>query len=148
MQEPRDGDFVAYIDALQRESAARLARQHVSVAEAGFSSGPAESVPGDRLSRPPQSPAQTAPAGPVRRGRERDARLFKALVAAVIGTASLLSWLGRGGAFSFIVGVVLFAYAVPRLLAVYREQVRAPDSRAAIDHVFGRSGATTTGMKR
>ena len=29
MQEPRDGDFVADIDALQRKSAARLAQLHV-----------------------------------------------------------------------------------------------------------------------
>ena len=31
MQEPQDGDFVAYIEALQRESAARLAKNHINV---------------------------------------------------------------------------------------------------------------------
>lgn len=149
MQEPRDGDFVAYIDALQRESAMRLSRQHLNMAEAGFPSGAATAPPDDKtLPHAAGTPADTAAHGAVRRGREQDPTLVKALVAAVIGSVALLSWLRGSGAFSFIVGAVLLAYAVPRLLAVYRKQVRAPDSRAAVEHVFGRSGTPTTGTKR
>jgi hypothetical protein len=74
--------------------------------------------------------------------------LFKALVAAVVGAVSLLSWLGGSGPFSLIVSAVLLAYGVPRLVAAYRGQRNRPDTKAAIDHVFGRSGTPTAGAQK
>ena len=143
MQEPRDGDFVAYIDALQRESAARLAQQHVNVVDVAF---PTKGR-GTAFEEKP-APAATPDAVPGTGGfvrRDRDAKLAKTLVAGVIGAAFLLTWLGSGGPFSFIVGVALLAYALPRLLAAFRAQVQQPANKTMIERVFGRSGSETTG---
>lgn len=148
MQEPTDGDFVAYVEALQRESALRLSRQHLGIAQAGFPASAAGSLATNEPANAPSSVAPPQPAAGTPALRRRDERLFKALVAAVIGFAFLLSWMGGGGFFSFIIGVVLLAYAAPRLVATYREQARAPDNRAAIDQVFGRSATSITGRKR
>jgi len=150
MLEPRDGDFVAYIDALQRESAARLARQHVNIADPAFPHGVAASGhDGSSLPHPAASPTGTAPASAVRRARAPDAKVFRALVAAAVGAVSFLSWLRGSGTFALILGAALLVYAAPRLRAAYRERARAPtpDAAAAIDHVFGRSGTPTTGTK-
>ena len=141
MQEPRDGDFVAYIDALQRESAARLAQQHVNVVDMAF---PTKGR-GTTFEQKP-APAAAPDAAPGTGGfvrRDRDAKLVKALVAGVIGAAFLLAWLGSGGSFSFIVGVALLAYALPRLLAAFRTQVQPPASKAMIERVLSRSEATS-----
>jgi type IV secretory pathway TrbD component len=149
MQEPRNGDFVAYIDALQRESAMRLSQQHLNMAAAGFPSRAATAPTADKaLPHAAGTPTDSAANEAVRRGRVQGPTLVKALVAAVVGTVALLSWLRGSGALSFIVGAALLAYAVPRLLAVYRKQVREPDSRVTVEHVFGRSGTPTTGAKQ
>lgn len=137
MQEPRDGDFVAYIESLQRESAARLAQQGAHIA------GAAKPVPS--AGEFPQPKAEAAPgptpkqaAGPFAR-RDADAKTVKALVAGVVGLVFLLTWLGNSSPFAFILGAALLAYAIPRLLAAFRTGV-VRSSRSAVDHVFDRSG--------
>ena len=142
MQEPRDGDFVAYIEALQRESAARLARQHVTVIETNADS----KRTGQFFEEKPKSPVpglQQAVERFVR--RPPDAKIVKAVVASVVGAAFFLAWLGSGGPFSFIIGVALLAYALPRLLGAVRALSAQPSNKAAIDQVFGRSGSQKTG---
>ena len=115
MQEPRDGDFVAYIEALQRESAARLARHQ------GIAVG---TEPGDKASReaffdPPKPP-------PLEQAVERlvrqntDARLVRALATSVAGAAFLLVWLAGGGVLWLLLGGALLAYGVPRLIDTVR----------------------------
>jgi hypothetical protein len=144
MLEPKDGDFVAYIDALQRESAARLALQHVNVVDVAF---PTKKAQGDTFgdgTGPAAAPAAGSISGRFVR-RDRDANLVKAIVAGVIGGALLMTWLGDGGLFPFILGIALLAYALPRLLAAVRAQGQRPTSKALIDQAFGRSGSQTTG---
>jgi hypothetical protein len=143
MQEPKDGDFVAYIDALQRESAARLARQHVSVVDVAHPTKAPSATFGDQSASAPAPIAEQSPGHFVR--RDRDAKLVKAIVACVIGAVFLLTWFGDGGLFPLIVGIALLGYALPRLLTAFRTQgQQSPASKALIDHVFGRPGAQTT----
>ena len=143
MQEPRDGDFVAYIEALQRESAARLAQQHVTVIETNADS----KRTGQFFEEKPKSPVVPALQQAVERfvRRPPDAKVVKAMVAGVVGAAFFLAWLGSGGPFSFIIGIALLAYAVPRLLGAVRALSAQPSNKAAIDQVFGRSGSQKTG---
>jgi hypothetical protein len=143
MLEPKDGDFVAYIDALQRESAARLALQHVNVVDVAF---PTKKAQGDTFgdgTGPAAAPAAGSISGRFVR-RDRDANLVKAIVAGVIGGVLLMTWLGDGGLFPFILGIALLAYALPRLIAAVRVHGR-PTNKALIDQAFGRSGTQTTG---
>jgi predicted lipid-binding transport protein (Tim44 family) len=146
MQEPRDGDFVAYIDALQRESAERLALHHINVDTAAASPSASSKTPSHLFEDAPATRpgAAGAPAPPAESARVRpdiDASVVKALVAGVVGLAFLLGWLGRGGALTFLISVALLAYAMPRLLAAFRAITRQPPSKAVIDQVFGRTGA-------
>lgn len=143
MQEPRDGDFVAYIEALQRESAARLAQQHVAVIETNADS----KRTGQFFEEKPKPPVVPGLQHAVERfvRRDPDAKVVTALVAGVVGAVFLLTWLGDGGPFAFIVGVALLAYAVPRLLRAFRALSAQPSNKSAIDQVFGRSGTEKTG---
>jgi hypothetical protein len=75
--------------------------------------------------------------------RDRDAKIVKAVVAGVVGTMFLLTWLGDGGLFPLIVGFALLAYALPRLLAALRAHGQQPPNKALIDQAFGRSGKRT-----
>jgi hypothetical protein len=144
MLEPKGGDFVAYIDALQRESAARLALQHVNVVDVAFPTKKAQgSTFGDGTGPASAPAAESIPGRLVR--RDRDATIVKAIVAGVVGTVFLLTWLGNGGLFPLIVGIALLAYALPRLLAALRAQGQQSTNKALIDQAFGRSGTQTPG---
>lgn len=145
MREPRDGDFVAYIEALQQESAARLARSHAGVADPAPGSRGSEPFPGDR--RGAGAPVVASAPGAVQAG-DADARLMKALVAAVVGVALLLAWIGDGGLVPLLVGAALLAYAVPRLRGVLRMLRSGSSNRGAIEEVFGRSPSPTAVKKR
>jgi hypothetical protein len=146
MQEPKDGDFIAYIEALQRESAARLAQQHVGIVETTAAS----KATGQFFEEKPKSPAVPSPLQAVDRfvRRDADARVVKALVAGVAGLAFLLTWLGNRGPITLVIALALLVYAIPRLVAAFRALTQQPASRATIDQVFGRSGNQTTGTKK
>jgi hypothetical protein len=143
MQEPRDGDFVAYIDALQRESAARLAQQHVGVTETTAAS----KTTGQFFDEKPKPAVVPNLQQTVERLVRHDTggRVLKALVAGVVGAVFLLAWLGDGGPFSLIVAIALLAYAVPRLLGAFRTRAGRPSNQSAVDQVFGHSGTRKTG---
>jgi hypothetical protein len=144
MLEPKGGDFVAYIDALQRESAARLALQHVNVVDVAFPTKKAQgSTFGDKAE--PAVPTGAGPAAARSMRRDGDAKFVRAVVAGVIGAVLLLTWLGDGGLFPFIVGFALLGYALPRLLAAFRAHGRQLTNKALVDHAFGRSGTHTPG---
>lgn len=144
MLEPKGGDFVAYIDALQRESAARLALQHVNVVDVAFPTKKAQGSTFGDGTGPASAPAAGSIPGRLVR-RDRDATIVKAIVAGVIGAVFLLTWLGNGGLFPVIVGIALLAYALPRLLAALRAQGRQSTNKALIDQAFGRSGTQAPG---
>jgi hypothetical protein len=144
MLEPKDGDFVAYIDALQRESAQRLALQHVNVVDVAFPTKKAQGSTFGDGSGPASTPAAVSNPGPSVR-RDRDSKIVKAIVAGVVGAMFLLTWLGDGGLFPFIVGIALLGYALPRLLTALRAQGQQATNKALIDQAFGRSGTKPTG---
>jgi hypothetical protein len=133
--EPRDGDFVAYLEALQRESAARLARPAAAAETAATAKAGDpffERAPKDVQRNPIEQAVDRIVRG------EADAALVKSLVAAVVGLVFLLAWLGNGGLLSLLIAAALFAYAVPRLVRTLRVLTRATDNRNAIEEVFGR----------
>lgn len=141
MQEPKDGDFVAYVEALQRESAARLLQQHVGVVSAATAESDAKS---GHFFEDKKKTAARVPAinqAVERVLRDGDRALVKALVAAVIGVVALLLWFARGGALSFLVAVVLLAYALPRLINAFRAiTTTQPANRTVVNDIFGKPG--------
>ena len=139
MQEPKDGDFVAYIETLQRESAARLAQQHIVVDLAFGTKG--DTTAFQEKAAPAGAPAAGQPAPFIR--RDRDSKLVKAVVSGVVGVALLLAWLANGGVFPLVAGVALLAYALPRLIGALRG-TPAIGNKAMVD-LFGHSGTRTTG---
>lgn len=146
MQEPRDGDFVAYIEALQRESAARLAQHHIGVVD----TQPQDKSTGhffEDKPRPAVVQDLDQAIGTFIK-QNTDGRLVKALVAGVVGAMFLLVWLGDGGALSFLIAVALLAYAVPRLIAAFRAMAPRPASKAVIDQVFGGTGTPPSGSRK
>ena len=143
MQEPRDGDFVAYIDALQRESAARLAQQHVGVTQTTAAS----KTTGQFFEEKPKPVAASNLPQAVGRfvRRDTDGKVIKAIVAGVVGSMFLLTWLGDGGPFSLVAAVALLAYAVPRLVGAFRATAEPPPNKSAVEEVFGRKGVHKPG---
>ncbi len=138
-QEPKDGDFVAYVEALQRESAARLAQQHVTVLSAPPSDAKSGHFFDDKKKATERAPNLERVVDHFLRA-DRDQAAIKALVAAVIGAVVFLLWLARGGALSFLIAVALFAYALPRLLQAFRSIAASPSNKVLVDQVFGKSG--------
>jgi hypothetical protein len=162
-QEPRDGDFVAYIEQLQRESAARIRKQsQVPMVELPANTPPRAGAP--RPVHPP--PSGLGPAGqPTRRGgmsgdenapvldrrqaEEMLARLAQsgassqnasAGVALAIGVILLLSWFAFDtGVLPFLVGLGLTLWAVSRLRRAARQPpgTDGPRGRDQVGHIFG-----------
>lgn len=139
-QEPRNGDFVAYIDDLQRESAARL---HIkpSTIEA--------TAPGHEPS--PSAPTIGHEAAPVltrQQAEELMARLTNPVRSASIGRAAvglaaglllLAFWfIADAGAVPFLIGIALLAWSVSRLRALVREAAPSQRERAQIAQLFGK----------
>ncbi len=101
--EPRDSDFVAYIDELQRESAARIQAQ--------------SKAPMIALHGAPVLDAQEAQELLARLARTRPVpRFISGILGAAVGAVPLLyAVLGPGGALPFLIGFGLLVWAVPRL---------------------------------
>jgi hypothetical protein len=127
-QEPPDGDFVAYIDELQRQSAARI------------SAAADRPMHGEAPHRMPVAPtaASDAAARPVLNRQQAEELLTRLAqrapgrragsIALVFGVALLLLWLTtRSGALPFLIGVALVAWGASRLAG----GVRSPDGSAA-----------------
>lgn len=160
-QEPRNGDFVAYIEQLQRESAARIrAKAQVPMVElaatprAGGARAAtiARTAPMNVAERGAMSGARAEPVlnrqqadALVARLSRSNARGRSAAVLLSIGAALALSALMfDGGPVMLLIGVGLIVWSIARLHALSR----APDDpasgpgaaadRARIAQVFGR----------
>jgi hypothetical protein len=133
MKEPTDGDFVAYLEELQRESAERLAKQQgaTPASTAGASMFPEANKRADEVS------ARALIDRFLR--NDGDARLVRPLAASVAGTVALLVWLGRGGLFWFVIALIALLYGLPRVIAALRGFDGRPSKRATVDSVFGKS---------
>jgi hypothetical protein len=135
MNEPKDGDFVAYLEELQRESAARLGHPHIAAPTSAAQPGAR-----DPFLESSKSDARREAQAVLERflRRDGDALLVKPLVAAVVGITALLVWLERGGMFWFLVALVTLWYGIPRLVRAFRAFDLPKPNRAAIDQVFGK----------
>ena len=135
-QEPRDGDFVAYIDQLQRESAARIcAQSQVGMIETAALDRPQRAAPGAAPTPTPHPPVRFEsaatgynhgfPALDAREAQELLARLARSrpathfvsgAVAAAVGALLLLySLIGSGGVLPLLIAIGLLWWAVPRV---------------------------------
>lgn len=137
-QEPRDGDFVAYIDQLQRESAARIHAQSqvgmIETAGHGLPQGAARPGAAPKSMPHPAARVESAatgsnhgsPALDAREAQELLARLASSrpaahfvsgAVAAAVGALLLLlySLIGSGGVLPLLIAIGLLWWAVPRL---------------------------------
>lgn len=133
MKEPTDGDFVAYLEELQRESAARLIKQQ----GAAPADAAREPVFSEGNKRAPELPARALIDRFLR--NDGDALLVRPLAASLVGITALLVWLASGGWFWFVIALVALLYGLPRVVRALRAFGGRPSNRAAIDQVFGKS---------
>lgn len=114
--EPKDGDFIAYIERLQEESAARL-QLHITI-DSDQAASKATQVPSAG------SPPQSAKFGPSTNeqlhrhlGTSTSAlRLVTGGFAALVGAVLFLrGFIFDGGALSMLIGIGLLVWALPRL---------------------------------
>ena len=128
-QEPRDGDFVAYVEQLQRESVARiLAQSHAGMIE----TAPRPGAMPKALPHPAPRTGSAAPGSdhgvPALNAREAQdllkrlaqsrpaAQFTSGAAAAAVGAVLLLyALIGSGGILPLLIGVGLLWWAVPRV---------------------------------
>jgi len=147
-QEPRDGDFVAYIEQLQKESAVRMnAKSDVAMVDTRAQSANPHSAATDSR----RVAMATAPPAPVldrQQAEELVARLTRARasgevaasIGLVVGIFMLLVWFASdAGGLPLVVGIALTVWAISRLrrLRQQRRAAPAPEGRALIAQVFG-----------
>jgi hypothetical protein len=152
-QEPRDGDFVAYIEALQRESEARLHRPQPPL---GAPVHPGGHVTGSPEPGRPASPGigtRSDIAAPVLSRLQADELLARLArtggssqargtgIALAVGVVLLLFWfIADGGAIAFLTGLGLTLWSVSRLRRLGRPSPdAAKHTREQIAGLFGRS---------
>lgn len=143
-QEPPDGDFVAYIEALQRESAARihLNSQIPMVDTAASGHGPASTR--STASRDASEPvlnrqqAEELLARLTHSGRRPQAA--QAVIALVVGLVLLFFWfVADGGVVPLLIGLGFVAWSVSRLRSLGRQAAEpGRQARAQIAQLFGK----------
>lgn len=138
--EPRNGDFVAYLEQLQRESAARLlvqAKSQMTQLPAG-PARPDHASPGAATTAMPRLAADellSRLASP-----RASAALIGPALGVVIGAVLLLHWLTTGSTLlTLLIGIGLVIWAVRRLrrAAIERAAPRAT-SQTLVSQVFGK----------
>ncbi len=147
-QEPRNGDFVAYIEQLQKESAVRMnAKSDVAMVDTRAQSANAHSA-GPESRRVATADAPGTPVLDRQQAEELVARLSRARVPGevaasiglIVGIFMLLVWFASdAGGLPFLVGLALTVWALSRLRRRRQQRRGAPaaDGRALIAQVFG-----------
>lgn len=147
-QEPPNGDFVAYIEALQRESAARIhvKSQIPMVDTAAPGHGPTSpSSSASHDAREPVLNRQQAEELLARLTRSgRPPRAAQAVIALVVGLVLLFFWfVGDGGVVPLLIGLGFVAWSVSRLRSLGRQAVEpGRQTRAQIAQLFGKKPGT------
>jgi hypothetical protein len=164
--EPPNGDFVAFIEQLQRESAARILAQAKQV----MVEPPAGPVPGSSRSAATRPAAPSAPVGsdgygfgnaahsaddsttlPLSRldadkllarfaSERAKAQQIGASISLVIGIALIFYWFAtRAGAVPLLLGVALLVWSIRKLRrgTAQRANAQQEAGRAAVSKVFG-----------
>ncbi|HQR22573.1 MAG TPA: hypothetical protein PLE54_13625 [Burkholderiaceae bacterium] len=145
-KEPPDGDFVAYVEALQRESAARIfAQAHRPLHESPLERMPGAASPvAGGIGAQPVLNRQQAEELMTRLARDGyGAPAVKAALGLMAGLVLLLFWFfNGGGALTFLIGIGLVAWSISRLRG-RRRDTEAPGQRerARIARLFGRNTA-------
>jgi hypothetical protein len=142
-QEPPDGDFVAYIEALQRESAARIhVKSQIPMVDTAAVHGPASTR--STASRDASEPvlnrqqAEELLARLTHSGRRPQAA--QAMIALVVGLVLLFFWfVGDGGVVPLLIGLGFVAWSVSRLRSLGRQAAEpGRQARAQIAQLFGK----------
>jgi hypothetical protein len=142
-QEPPDGDFVAYIEALQRESAARIhVKSQIPMVDTAAGHGPASTR--STASRDASEPvlnrqqAEELLARLTHSGRRPQAA--QAMIALVVGLVLLFFWfVGDGGVVPLLIGLGFVAWSVSRLRSLGRQAAEpGRQARAQIAQLFGK----------
>ena len=138
--EPRDGDFIAYIEQLQKESAARLLGEHHALTE--LDKNASASKPGGHFfgSRKPADLKAAAAANPAlaQLARESATGLLYAALAIFIGVLLTLYWLfATASIVLLVIGIGLLAWGVQRIKRVVRKVgPRRRQAQALVTKVF------------
>ena len=143
-QEPPNGDFVAYIEALQRESAARIhLKSQVPMVDTA-ASGHGPTAPRSTASHDASEPvlnrqqAEELLARLTHSGRRPQAA--QAVIALVVGLVLLFFWfVADGGVVPLLIGLGFVAWSVSRLRSLGRQAAEpGRQARAQIAQLFGK----------
>ncbi len=129
-EEPPNGDFVAYLEAIERRQLAEMSRPHAL----------AHPPPDTGAATTQSRGAARAPAG-TRSGGTAGPPSTASLLMLIAGALALASALfGDGGIIAFVIGVALLWHPVRRIIGALRAAaVTAPRPRQAVDAVFGKN---------
>jgi hypothetical protein len=123
-QEPPDGDFVAYLEAIERRQLAALRLQHTLPSPGATMAGGVQEPNAEQpaLSRAEAEAQRRRLQQPTTSRSAAHAALPAAIVVAlIVGAVLLFSGLfSDGGPFLFVIGVALLVYGVRRLLQFRR----------------------------
>jgi predicted lipid-binding transport protein (Tim44 family) len=137
--EPRDGDFVAYVEELQRESAARLQIQSTSAlvqpaerpARTGRGAGLAmESTP---LTRPHVDQLLSRLAS-----QRATAHLLGPVIGLLVGLALFFKGAVFGGLPSIFIGFALAVWSTQRLTRALRARAPGASAQTVVSEFFGK----------
>lgn len=140
-REPAGGDFVAYLDQLERQQLAHLAAAQPRLANALTAAGHRSRDMRAKTLTAAEHDTLLAPLDAAKRtiGNFGTGQI----VAAVIGLVLLLTTLvGEGSVVTFLIGMALLWGPVQRVLRGYRVSAPAPN-RALIDTRFGKPDKKT-----
>jgi hypothetical protein len=145
-REPRNGDFVAYIDALQRESAARLHLRPqtpgIEAATHGHESSPSSPAVGEDGAKPVLTRQQAEELMARLANPARSASTGRAAIGLAAGLLLIAFWfVADAGAVPFLIGIALLAWSVSRLRTLVRDAAPGQRERAQVAQLFGKKPA-------
>jgi hypothetical protein len=132
--EPKDGDFIAYIEHLQKEQAARLvaARPGADAVPAATAKAMKDSGPFEPLGKPTAAGAQRAARDLLRQSSPPIAKLLGAALPLLVGVLIGLHWLIAGsGPVQLVVAVVLVIFGVRRFRRTLLEFTSSEKAQAS-----------------
>lgn len=146
--EPKDGDFIAYIEQLQKESAARLLGSNHHLITQLDKKSPAAAAKGDGHFFAGRKPADLRSAGELRASAAQAVRqpspgqVFTSAILIATGVVLALYWLIASTSIApLVIGTALMFWGVRRFISALKKLSPQQGNQALVSKVF--SSATT-----
>ena len=142
-REPPHGDFVAYVEKIEREQLVRAMQPHRLAHLSPAAQGLADGAQGDGSRMPTAAEAQRVLQMLKPQGRDDTSPPRGAMIGAIVGAALIaFGLLAEGGLVLLIVGAVLLWHSLRRLRRACTSA--AQPAKQHVDRAFGQNAAATT----